>query len=177
MAAPGRRRAAGLEQQYRAEDGNRHGRHGPPAGHPVSPRPGPAGPRHRQLRGIKDVRGAQSVSTSPAPGGGGVMAWRADGGTAPPEAGVYVPDEPTPSSYRSLQKQPRHRRRAFPVRLAFAIRSLYRRLGRRRRRLLALALVAVALLTALISVVIYLRPPPKSLVVATVPYWNLSYGT
>ena len=105
------------------------------------------------------------------------MTRRADSGTAPPEAGVYVPDEPTPSSYRSLQKQPRHRRRSLPVRAAIAIRSLYRRLGRRRRRLIGLALLAVVLLSAVISVVIYLRPPPKSLVVASVPYWNLNYGT
>jgi len=109
------------------------------------------------------------------------MGRRADSGTVPPEEGVYVPDEPTPSSYRSLQKQPRHRRRPLTKRAAAAIwsriRSAYGRLTPRRRLFLAVALLAAVLLTAVISVVIYLRPPPKSLVVASVPYWNLNYGT
>jgi spore germination protein YaaH len=116
-------------------------------------------------------------STSRAPGGRGVMGRGTDSGTAPPEEGVYVPDEPTPSSYRSRQKLPRHRRRALPVRAAVAVRSRYRRLTPRRRRLLALVLLAAVLLSAVISGLIYLRPPPKSLVVASVPYWNLNYGT
>ena len=49
--------------------------------------------------------------------------------------------------------------------------------ARRRRRLLSLALVAAMLLTTVISGLIYLRPPSQSLVVASVPYWNLDYGT
>jgi spore germination protein len=105
------------------------------------------------------------------------MSRRPDSGTAPPEVSVYVPDEPTPSSYRSRQKLPRHRRPALLVRAAVAIRSLYRRLTPRRRRLIALSALAAVLLTAVISGLIYLRPPPKSLVVASVPYWNLDYGT
>jgi spore germination protein len=90
---------------------------------------------------------------------------------------VYVPDEPTPSSYRSRQRQPQHRRRALTVRALAAIRSAYRRLTPRRRRLLCAAALAAVLLTAVISGLIYLRPPSKSLVVASVPYWNIDYGT
>jgi spore germination protein YaaH len=105
------------------------------------------------------------------------MTRRADSGTAPPEAGVYVPDEPTPSSYRSRQKQPRRRRRTLRARATAIIGSVNRRLTPRRRRLLSLVLLAAVLLTAVISGLIYLRPPSKSLVVASVPYWNIDYGT
>ena len=92
---------------------------------------------------------------------------------------MYVPDEPTPSSYRSRQKLPRHRRRA-PSRCAPPSRP-----GPGTGRLhapgaggsCALVLLAAVLLSAVISGLIYLRPPTQSLVVASVPYWNLNYGT
>jgi spore germination protein YaaH len=49
---------------------------------------------------------------------------------------------------------------------------------RRRRRLLPSAVAAgVALLGVLAGGLIYLRPPDQSLVVASVPYWNIGYGT
>jgi spore germination protein len=38
-------------------------------------------------------------------------------------------------------------------------------------------LLAVALLSAVLGGLIYLRPPSQSLVVAAVPYWNIGYGT
>ena len=102
----------------------------------------------------------------------------ADNGTAPPEEGVYVPDEPTPSSYRSLRES-RRRRRPATVRALAYVRFMIRHPWRwaRRRKLLATALLAVVLAGAVISGWILLRPPPKSLVVASVPYWNLNYGT
>lgn len=51
--------------------------------------------------------------------------------------------------------------------------------GRRRHRVLLpyLILLAVAVLTALSWGLIFLRPASPSLVVATVPYWNMQYGT
>ena len=106
------------------------------------------------------------------------MARRAGNGTAPPETGVYVPYEPTPTSYRSRRHR-RHGRRPAIVRALARIRSVIRRLWAwaRRRRLLSAALLASVLLIAVISGLIYLRPPPKSLVVASVPYWNIDYGT
>jgi spore germination protein len=49
---------------------------------------------------------------------------------------------------------------------------------RRRRRLLPYSIVvAVALLGALFGSLILLRSPSPSLVVASVPYWNIDYGT
>src|ERR1700720_4506704 len=49
---------------------------------------------------------------------------------------------------------------------------------RRRRRLLPYAVgSAVALFGVLAGGLIYLRPPNQSLVVASVPYWNIGYGT
>jgi spore germination protein YaaH len=107
------------------------------------------------------------------------MGRHADNGTAPPpEAGVYVPDEPTPSSYRSLRERRRRRRPATARALAyvwFMIRHPWR--WAQRRKLLSAALLAAVLAGAIIGGVIYLQPPPKSLVVASVPYWNLNYGT
>jgi spore germination protein len=57
--------------------------------------------------------------------------------------------------------------------------SRYRR-GKRRRRpgpLRYIIVVTVALLSVFSWGVIYLRSPSQSLVVATVPYWNIDYGT
>jgi spore germination protein len=49
---------------------------------------------------------------------------------------------------------------------------------RRRRRLLLYRIVlAFALLSALVGGLIYLRSPSQRLVVASVPYWNIDYGT
>ena len=106
------------------------------------------------------------------------MSRRADSGTAPPEAGVYIPDEPTPSSYRSL-RQRRHRRRPPILRGLDHIWSIIRHPWKwaRRRPLLSAGLLAAFVAIVVISGLIYLRPPPKSLVVASVPYWNINYGT
>jgi spore germination protein len=49
---------------------------------------------------------------------------------------------------------------------------------RRQRRLLYYRIVlAVVLLSTLVGGLIYLRSPSQSLVVASVPYWNIDYGT
>ena len=79
------------------------------------PAPAPPVPAAGSCAVLKTCGRPTSVSTPRAPGGRGVMTRRADSGTAPPEEGVYVPDEPTPSSYRSRQKLPRHRRRTLRV--------------------------------------------------------------
>ena len=59
---------------------------------------------------------------------------------------------------------------AFPVWVG-------RRRRRRRRRLAFRIVLAVVLLSTLFAGVIYLRSPSQSLVVASVPYWNIDYGT
>jgi len=106
------------------------------------------------------------------------MGRHANNGTAPPEAGVYVPDEPTPSSYRSLRERRRRRRPATLRALAY-VWFMFRHPWRwaQRRKLLSATLLAAVLAGAIIGGVIYLQPPPKSLVVASVPYWNINYGT
>ena len=56
----------------------------------------------------------------------------------------------------------------------------YRRRGRRRRRRVLLPygiLLGAVLLISMLWGLIYLHPPSQSLVVASVPYWNIDYGT
>jgi len=53
----------------------------------------------------------------------------------------------------------------------------YRGARRRRRRLPYGIALAAALLGTVIGGVVYLRPPSQSLIVASVPYWNIGYGT
>ena len=72
---------------------------------------------------------------------------------------------------RSEARVPATSRRA--IQAAFP----YRGARRRRRRLPYGIALAAALLGTVIGGVVYLRPPSQSLIVASVPYWNIGYGT
>ena len=70
------------------------------------------------------------------------------------------------------RKSPASRRASQPAH------SYRRRQRRPRRRLLACSiLLAVILLSAFFSGLIFLQSTSQSLVVASVPYWNIDYGT